>query len=92
MHYSALISFLWIVTSIETEDPSSEKSENAVSVKRSGSQSNLDESLKKELRRGSTRRSMKKPGEPNDTDEKGSSPVSIFVELLVNSFQQCITN
>lgn len=35
---------------------------------------------------------MKKPGEPNDTDEKGSSPVSIFVELLVNSFQQCITN
>lgn len=59
---------------IETEDPSSEKSENAVSVKRSGSQSNLDESLKKGLRRGSTRRSMKKPGEPNDTDEKGSSP------------------
>uniref|UniRef100_A0A669QVA0 ATP binding cassette subfamily B member 1 n=1 Tax=Phasianus colchicus TaxID=9054 RepID=A0A669QVA0_PHACC len=42
----------------------------------SGSQSNLDESLKKGLRRGSTRRSMKKPGEPNDTDGKGSSPVS----------------
>uniref|UniRef100_A0A669QS70 ATP binding cassette subfamily B member 1 n=1 Tax=Phasianus colchicus TaxID=9054 RepID=A0A669QS70_PHACC len=39
-----------------------------------GSQSNLDESLKKGLRRGSTRRSMKKPGEPNDTDGKGSSP------------------
>ncbi|XP_031470227.1 phosphatidylcholine translocator ABCB4-like [Phasianus colchicus] len=59
---------------IETEDASSEKDENAVSVKRSGSQSNLDESLKKGLRRGSTRRSMKKPGEPNDTDGKGSSP------------------
>ncbi|POI25012.1 hypothetical protein CIB84_011238, partial [Bambusicola thoracicus] len=59
---------------IETEDPSSEKGENAVSVKKSGSQSNLDESLKKGLRRGSTRRSMRKPGEPNDTDGKDSSP------------------
>uniref|UniRef100_A0A669QYV9 ATP binding cassette subfamily B member 1 n=1 Tax=Phasianus colchicus TaxID=9054 RepID=A0A669QYV9_PHACC len=48
----------------------------------SGSQSNLDESLKKGLRRGSTRRSMKKPGEPNDTDGKGSSPVSVFAEEL----------
>ncbi|XP_015708893.1 ATP-dependent translocase ABCB1-like isoform X4 [Coturnix japonica] len=60
---------------IETEDPSSEKGENAVSVnKRSGSQSSLDESLKKGLKRGSTRRSIKKPGEPNDTDGKDSSP------------------
>ncbi|OXB67674.1 hypothetical protein ASZ78_015206 [Callipepla squamata] len=59
---------------IETEDPSSEKGENAVDVKKSGSESILDESLKKGLRRGSTRRSMKKPGEPNSTDEEGSSP------------------
>ncbi|OXB84706.1 UNVERIFIED_CONTAM: hypothetical protein H355_001183 [Colinus virginianus] len=59
---------------IETEDPSSEKGENAVDVKKSGSESILDESLKKGLRRGSTRRSMKKPGEPNSADGEGSSP------------------
>uniref|UniRef100_G1N7X9 ATP binding cassette subfamily B member 1 n=1 Tax=Meleagris gallopavo TaxID=9103 RepID=G1N7X9_MELGA len=75
---------------IETEDPSSEKDENAVSVKRSGSQSNLDESLKRGLRRGSTRRSMKRPGEPNDTDGKGSSsvkelpPVSFLKVMKLN--------
>ncbi|XP_042744187.1 ATP-dependent translocase ABCB1 isoform X3 [Lagopus leucura] len=56
---------------IETEDPSSEKDENTVSIKRNGSPSNLDESFKKGLRRGSTRRSMKKP---NDTDGKDGSP------------------
>ncbi|XP_052550928.1 ATP-dependent translocase ABCB1 isoform X2 [Tympanuchus pallidicinctus] len=56
---------------IETEDPSSEKDENTVSIKRNGSPSNLDESFKTGLRRGSTRRSMKKP---NDTDGKGGSP------------------
>ncbi|XP_065587378.1 ATP-dependent translocase ABCB1-like isoform X2 [Cyrtonyx montezumae] len=59
---------------IETEDPSSEKGENAENVKKSGPESNLDESLKKGLRRGSTQRSMKNPGEPNGTDGKGSSP------------------
>uniref|UniRef100_A0A803Y598 ATP binding cassette subfamily B member 1 n=1 Tax=Meleagris gallopavo TaxID=9103 RepID=A0A803Y598_MELGA len=56
----------------------------------SGSQSNLDESLKRGLRRGSTRRSMKRPGEPNDTDGKGSSsaeelpPVSFLKVMKLN--------
>uniref|UniRef100_A0A669QS60 ATP binding cassette subfamily B member 1 n=1 Tax=Phasianus colchicus TaxID=9054 RepID=A0A669QS60_PHACC len=50
----------------------------------SGSQSNLDESLKKGLRRGSTRRSMKKPGEPNDTDGKELPPVSFLKVMKLN--------
>ncbi|NXL83875.1 MDR3 protein, partial [Alectura lathami] len=59
---------------IEAEDPSSETGENAVSVKNSEYEPNLDGSFMKGLRRQSTRRSMKKPGETNDTDEKTSSP------------------
>uniref|UniRef100_A0A803YIT1 ATP binding cassette subfamily B member 1 n=1 Tax=Meleagris gallopavo TaxID=9103 RepID=A0A803YIT1_MELGA len=50
----------------------------------SGSQSNLDESLKRGLRRGSTRRSMKRPGEPNDTDGKELPPVSFLKVMKLN--------
>uniref|UniRef100_A0A8C3KQV7 ATP binding cassette subfamily B member 1 n=1 Tax=Calidris pygmaea TaxID=425635 RepID=A0A8C3KQV7_9CHAR len=60
---------------IEAEDPSSEKHENALSVKKSESEPEFEESLTKGLRRRSTRRSMKKPGAQNgDPDEKTSSP------------------
>lgn len=79
--------------SIEAEVPSSEKDENALSVKKSESEPEFEESLTRGLRRRSTRRNTKKPGAENeDTDEKESSPVSIFAELLMNfdSFQQSI--
>lgn len=70
---------------IEAEDTSLEKGENAVSVKKSESELEQEESLMKGLRRRSTRGSMKKPGEKNDdADMKNNSPVSIFAELLVN--------
>lgn len=70
---------------IEAEDPSLEKGENAGSVKKSESELEQEESLMKGLRRRSTRRSMKKTGEKNDdADVKNNSPVSIFAELLVN--------
>ncbi|NWV15009.1 MDR1 protein, partial [Ptilonorhynchus violaceus] len=60
---------------IEAEVPSSEKDENARSVKNSESEPEFEESLTKGLRRRSTRRSMNKPGEQNDDlDEKKSSP------------------
>ncbi|XP_009474940.1 PREDICTED: multidrug resistance protein 1-like [Nipponia nippon] len=60
---------------IEAEVPSSEKDENALSVKKSESEPEFEESLTKGLRRRSTRRSMKKPGAQNDDpDEKTSSP------------------
>ncbi|XP_068260557.1 ATP-dependent translocase ABCB1-like [Nyctibius grandis] len=56
---------------IEGEVPSSEKDENALSVKKSESEPEFE----KGLRRRSTRRSMKKPGaQNNDPDEKRSSP------------------
>ncbi|NXD79725.1 MDR1 protein, partial [Halcyon senegalensis] len=60
---------------IEAEDPSSEKDENAVGVKKSESEPEFEESLTKGLRRRSTRRSMRKLGAQNDDlDEKTSSP------------------
>uniref|UniRef100_A0A672U8B8 ATP binding cassette subfamily B member 1 n=1 Tax=Strigops habroptila TaxID=2489341 RepID=A0A672U8B8_STRHB len=60
---------------IEAEVPSSEKDENALGVKNSEPEPEFEESLKRGLRRHSTRRSMKKPGAQNeDTDEKKSSP------------------
>ncbi|XP_076187711.1 ATP-dependent translocase ABCB1-like isoform X3 [Aptenodytes patagonicus] len=60
---------------IEAEVPSSEKDENALSVKKSESETEFEESLTKGLRRRSTRRNMKKPGAQNyDPDEKTSSP------------------
>ncbi|XP_050564999.1 ATP-dependent translocase ABCB1-like [Cygnus atratus] len=60
---------------IEAEDPSLEKGENAGSVKKSESELEQEESLMKGLRRRSTRRSMKKPGEKNDdADVKNNSP------------------
>ncbi|XP_072707607.1 ATP-dependent translocase ABCB1 isoform X2 [Ciconia boyciana] len=60
---------------IEAEVPSSEKDDNALSVKKSESESEFEESLTKGLRRQSTRRSMKKPEVQNDDpDEKTSSP------------------
>ncbi|KAM7037261.1 ATP-dependent translocase ABCB1 [Passerculus sandwichensis] len=55
--------------------PSSENYENLHSVKSSESVPDSEESLTGGLRRRSTRRSMKKPGEQNDSpDEEKSSP------------------
>ncbi|XP_063268876.1 ATP-dependent translocase ABCB1 [Prinia subflava] len=60
---------------IEAEVPSSENHDNADSVKNSESEAEFEESLTKGLRRRSTRRSMKKPGEQNDSpDEEKTSP------------------
>ncbi|XP_068529975.1 ATP-dependent translocase ABCB1-like isoform X1 [Anas acuta] len=60
---------------IEAEDTSLEKGENAVSVKKSESELEQEESLMKGLRRRSTRGSMKKTGEKNDdADMKNNSP------------------
>ncbi|XP_009876034.1 PREDICTED: multidrug resistance protein 1-like [Apaloderma vittatum] len=60
---------------IDTEVPSSEKNENALDVKKGGSETEIEESFTKGLRRRSTRRSMKKPETENDDpDEKKSSP------------------
>ncbi|KAM9200099.1 ATP-dependent translocase ABCB1-like isoform 1-T1 [Mergus octosetaceus] len=60
---------------IEAEDTSLEKGENAVSVKKSESELEQEESLMKGLRRRSTRGSMKRPGEKNDdVDKKNNSP------------------
>ncbi|PKU38077.1 multidrug resistance protein 1 [Limosa lapponica baueri] len=60
---------------IDAEDPSSAKYETVLSVKKSESEPEFEESLTKGLRRRSTRRSMKKPGAQNgDPDEKTSSP------------------
>ncbi|XP_023776043.1 multidrug resistance protein 1 isoform X1 [Cyanistes caeruleus] len=60
---------------IEAEVPSSENYENVHSVKNNESQPESEESLTKGLRRQSTRRSMKKPGEQNDSpDEEKASP------------------
>lgn len=69
----------------ETVLPSSGNYENVRSVKSSESEPDSEESLTRGLRRRSTRRSMKKPGEKNDSpDEEKTSPVSIFAEMLVN--------
>ncbi|RMC04951.1 hypothetical protein DUI87_18129 [Hirundo rustica rustica] len=60
---------------IEAEVPSSENYENARSVKNSEYEPEPEESLTKGLRRRSTRRSMKKPGEQNESlDEEKTSP------------------
>lgn len=64
---------------IEAEAPSSENYENVRHVKNSESEPEFEESITKGLRRRSTRRSMKKPGEQNDSpDEEKTSPVSIL--------------
>ncbi|NWX46594.1 MDR1 protein, partial [Steatornis caripensis] len=60
---------------IEAEVPSSEKDENALSVKKSESESEFEGSLTKGLRRQSTRRSMKKPGAQNDDPDEKTIPV-----------------
>ncbi|XP_064265169.1 ATP-dependent translocase ABCB1 isoform X2 [Passer domesticus] len=55
--------------------PSSENYENVLSVKNSEAEPDSEESLTRGLRRRSTRRSMKKPGEQNDSpDEEKTSP------------------
>ncbi|RLW11219.1 hypothetical protein DV515_00001493, partial [Chloebia gouldiae] len=55
--------------------PSSENYENVYSVKNSEFEPESEESLTRGLRRRSTRRSMKKPGEQNDSpDEEKTSP------------------
>ncbi|KAL2307338.1 hypothetical protein Nmel_000296 [Mimus melanotis] len=55
--------------------PSSENYENVRSVKNSESELEFEEPLTRGLRRRSTRRSMKKPGEQNDRpDEEKASP------------------
>ncbi|XP_064300752.1 ATP-dependent translocase ABCB1 isoform X2 [Phalacrocorax carbo] len=60
---------------IEAEVPSSEKDENALSVKKSEYEPEFEESATKGLRRRSSRRSMEKPGAQNgDSDEKTSPP------------------
>ncbi|NXG79455.1 MDR1 protein, partial [Baryphthengus martii] len=58
---------------IEAEVPSSEKDENALSVKNE-SEVKFEESLTRELRRRSTRRSMRKLAAQNTDDEKTNSP------------------
>ncbi|KAF2983536.1 hypothetical protein EK904_005729 [Melospiza melodia maxima] len=59
--------------------PSSENYENLHSVKSSESEPDSEEPLTRGLRRRSTRRSMKKPGEQNDSpDEEKSSPGFAF--------------
>ncbi|XP_054670399.1 ATP-dependent translocase ABCB1-like [Grus americana] len=59
---------------IEAEVPS-EKDENALTDKKSESETEFEDSLTKGLRRRSTRRSLKKPGAQNDDpNEKTSSP------------------
>ncbi|XP_025895227.1 phosphatidylcholine translocator ABCB4-like isoform X2 [Nothoprocta perdicaria] len=61
--------------SIDTDVESSEKDENVLSVKKSVSESELDESLiKGGLRRRSTRRSFRRPGENGDPEEKTKLP------------------
>ncbi|NXX90137.1 MDR1 protein, partial [Centropus bengalensis] len=73
---------------IEAEAPSSEKDENALSVKKPESEPELEESLTRGLRRRSTRRSMRKPGAQNDdSDEKTSSsdedlPAASFLKIM----------
>uniref|UniRef100_A0A8C6YJ70 Phosphatidylcholine translocator ABCB4-like n=1 Tax=Nothoprocta perdicaria TaxID=30464 RepID=A0A8C6YJ70_NOTPE len=58
-----------------TDVESSEKDENVLSVKKSVSESELDESLiKGGLRRRSTRRSFRRPGENGDPEEKTKLP------------------
>uniref|UniRef100_A0A8U7MUG3 ATP-binding cassette sub-family B member 5 n=1 Tax=Corvus moneduloides TaxID=1196302 RepID=A0A8U7MUG3_CORMO len=69
---------------IEAEVPPSEDDENAHSAKNSGSEPEFEESLTTGLRRRSTRRSMKKPGEQNNgPDEEKTSPAE---ELRPASF------
>ncbi|XP_041322342.1 ATP-dependent translocase ABCB1 isoform X2 [Pyrgilauda ruficollis] len=59
----------------ETVLPLSENYENVRSVKNRESEPDSEESLTRGLRRRSTRRSMKKPGEQNDSpDEEKTSP------------------
>ncbi|XP_066054219.1 ATP-dependent translocase ABCB1 isoform X1 [Chamaea fasciata] len=71
---------------IEAEAPSSENYENVRSVKNSESDPEFDESLTKGLRRRSTRRSIKKPGEQNNSpDEEKTSPAE---ELPPASFMK----
>ncbi|NWU88536.1 MDR1 protein, partial [Upupa epops] len=72
---------------IEAEVPS-EKDENALSVKKSESEPECEESLTIGLRRRSTRRSIKRPAAQNDeSDEKTSSsnevvPPAPFLKIL----------
>ncbi|XP_032926696.1 ATP-dependent translocase ABCB1 [Catharus ustulatus] len=55
--------------------PSSENYENVRSIKSSESEPEFEDSLSRGLRRRSTRRSLKKPGEKNDSpDEEKTSP------------------
>lgn len=66
--------------------PSSENYENVRSVKNSESELEFEEPLTRGLRRRSTRRSMKKPGEQNDRlDEEKTSPAE---ELPPASFMK----
>ncbi|KFO56227.1 Multidrug resistance protein 1, partial [Corvus brachyrhynchos] len=68
---------------IEAEVPPSEDDENAHSAKNSGSEPEFEESLTTGLRRRSTRRSMKKPGEQNNgPDEEKTSPVTSFLKIM----------
>uniref|UniRef100_A0A8C5JL82 Phosphatidylcholine translocator ABCB4 n=1 Tax=Junco hyemalis TaxID=40217 RepID=A0A8C5JL82_JUNHY len=56
---------------------------NLHSIKSSESEPDSEESLTRGLRRRSTRRSMKKPGEQNDSpDEEKSSPVTSFLKIM----------
>ncbi|XP_056339286.1 ATP-dependent translocase ABCB1 isoform X2 [Oenanthe melanoleuca] len=66
--------------------PSSENYENVRSVKNSESEPEFEESLTRGLRRRSTRRSMRKPGEQSDSpDEEKASPAE---ELPPASFMK----
>ncbi|XP_053914028.1 ATP-dependent translocase ABCB1 isoform X2 [Cuculus canorus] len=73
---------------IEAEAPSSEEDENALSVKKSESEPEFEESLTRGLRRRSTRRSMRKPAaQIDDSDEKTSPsdeelPPAPFLKIM----------
>uniref|UniRef100_A0A8C3P4M8 ABC-type xenobiotic transporter n=1 Tax=Cyanoderma ruficeps TaxID=181631 RepID=A0A8C3P4M8_9PASS len=59
---------------IEAEAPSSGNYENVRGVENSKSEPEFEEPLTKGLRRRSTRRSMKKPGEQNDSPDEEITP------------------
>uniref|UniRef100_A0A8C4JCQ5 Phosphatidylcholine translocator ABCB4-like n=1 Tax=Dromaius novaehollandiae TaxID=8790 RepID=A0A8C4JCQ5_DRONO len=70
---------------IGTDTQSSEKDESVLSVKKSGSEPELGESLMKGLRRRSTRRSFRKPGEKNDDPDVKTNlglPPASFLKIM----------
>uniref|UniRef100_A0A8B9NZN4 Multidrug resistance protein 1 n=1 Tax=Apteryx owenii TaxID=8824 RepID=A0A8B9NZN4_APTOW len=67
---------------IGTDVQSSEKDESVLSVKKSVSEPELGESLMKGLRRRSTQRSFRKPGEKNDDPDDSELPPASFLKIM----------